>query len=110
LTPGDLKSAGIPEKALRSAKPEYAKDEKDLQAKDSPSEKILSETHGIRSTLDGVFPGFGPQPDVQYPEYITVPLPQASIKRLSEKICEEFHGRWVDTSSRRLRNHYEYPP
>ena len=87
LTPGDLKSAGIPEKALRSTKPEFANDEKDRQARMSLRKKILSETtrHTV-PPLEGVFPGFGPQPGVHYPEYITVPLPQASIKCLSEKI------------------------
>src|SRR5665213_1448248 len=43
LTPGEAISAGIPEKALRAAKPEFATNEKDRQARLAMRNKILSQ-------------------------------------------------------------------
>lgn len=88
LDPKDARSAGIPDKVLRSLKPEHAKTEKDRQVRRALREKVLKDEF---MTLDappdhGVFPGFGPQPGVNYPQLIAIRIPQKELERLTTKL------------------------
>ena len=83
----ELAAAGIPDKALRSIRPQHAKSDRDKRARAAARAKIQAEVTVLdEPPRDGVFPNFGPQPGVNYPKYLTVPVPKDGLVTFGRKI------------------------
>jgi hypothetical protein len=86
LDPDLLQASGIPDKVLRSLKPEHAKGEKDRRARAARLCRVLDETFPMRPEYSqSVIPGFGFRPGA-LPIGIGV-SPQA-LKRYVEKVAK----------------------
>jgi hypothetical protein len=80
-------TAGIVEKALRSMKPEFAKDERDKAARAARAAQLRRELlHGPNIPRSAVYPGLGERWGRSTNEGIGVRVPAESLRRLTEKI------------------------
>ena len=87
IGPEEAKAAGISEKALRSIKPEYAKNDRDKRIRQGKREKIVKELiHFKELPKEGVFPDFGPQPHLVYGRYLGVLVSCEKLEALGEKL------------------------
>jgi len=87
LDPKEVASIGIPEKVLRSLDPAAGHTERDSKYRAKKREKVIS---GIKVLNDlpqrGIFPNFGPDPNIKYPEYASVLISEEEVSRFAEKI------------------------
>lgn len=84
---GELAAAGIPDKALRSIRPQYAKTDRDRRARAAARERLRKEiTISDEPPTEGVFPNFGPQPGVAYPKYMSIYIHPDHLRMLGRKI------------------------
>ena len=80
-------TAGIVQKALRSMKPEYAKDERDKAARTSKATRLKGFLlNGPDIPRAAVYPGLGERWGRSSQEGIGILVPAESLKRLAEKI------------------------
>lgn len=87
VDPKSAAAAGISEKALRSIKPEFAKNPKDRKLRQLKREKILREIAWMSSLPEeGYLPNFGPQPGVIYPTKLRVPVHHDQLAQLGTKL------------------------
>src|SRR3989442_9694615 len=87
IDPAEALAAGISEKALRSIKPECARDENDRRLRQARRDKVLSELIHLDSPpTTGVLPNFGPQPHLTYGRYSIVLIPQEELVSLGNKL------------------------
>lgn len=86
LDPQSEMSTGIPERVLRSLNPEYAKDEKDKNARKQKRQGILSR---IKVTdvppISGILPGFGVQEGLDYSTYAMIECDSKLVERFCIK-------------------------
>jgi hypothetical protein len=83
----ELAAAGIPGKALRSIRPQHAKNDRDKRARAAIRDKLRKEvTVSDEPPKEGLFPNFGPRPGIAYDKYVTIPVPEDSLIRLGRKI------------------------
>jgi hypothetical protein len=87
LGPDELAAAGIPGKALRSIRPQHAKNDRDKRVRAAIRDRLRKEvTISDEPPEEGVFPNFGPRPGIAYDKYLTVPVPADSLVKLGRKI------------------------
>jgi len=87
LDPKELTSLGIPDKVLRSLNPAFGKNERDRRYRKGKREKIIKEVIVLKELpQQGIFPNFGPFPDIEYKEYPTVMLDPEDVSKFAEKI------------------------
>lgn len=80
-------TAGIVQKALRSMKPEFAKDERDRAARGARAERLNSELiNGPEIPRSAVYPGLGERWGRPATQGLGIPVPANSLRRLTEKI------------------------
>jgi hypothetical protein len=82
-------TAGIVQKALRSMKPEFAKDERDRAARAARAKKLRKEMlTGTDIPRDAVYPGLGERWGRPLDQGIAFHIPANSFRRLTEKIVK----------------------
>jgi hypothetical protein len=87
VDPGSPETAGIVDKALRSMKPEFAKDERDRAARSARAARLRAELiDGPEIERSAVYPGLGERWGRPPTEGLGVPVPAKSLRRLTEKI------------------------
>jgi hypothetical protein len=87
LEPTELSSLGIPDRVLRSLNPEAGRDERDRAFRQKKREKVLKGTRILKKLpSQGIFPNFGPLPNVKYREYPAVLIDQEEIEKFAKKI------------------------
>lgn len=87
IGPEEALAAGIGEKALRSINPKYATNEKDRRARQARRDMVLREMHKLDSPdVEGIFPGFGARPNLEYDGYFGIGIPADSVMRYGEKV------------------------
>jgi len=83
--PEDWAASGIGEKAMRSLDPRHAKNPVDRVAREKLRQRIIDEIRGFDVPPDGIMPGFGPSPYLNYDSYHIVPIPKESVFAIGEK-------------------------
>ena len=87
VDPHAPETAGIVEKALRSMKPEFAKDERDRAARAARAARLRSELlDGPEIPQSAVYPGLGERWGRPPTQGLGVRVPADSLRRLTEKI------------------------
>lgn len=87
IGPEEALAAGIGEKALRSIKPEFAKDDRDRAARQARRDMVKREMFRLDSPeVEGVFPNFGARPHLTYDEYMAIPIPADGLTKYGEKL------------------------
>jgi len=87
IGPEEARAAGISEKALRSIKPEYAKNDTDKRIRQGKREKVVEELiHFKELPKEGMFPNFGPQSHLVYDRYLGVLVSREKLEALGEKL------------------------
>lgn len=87
VDPKNQKSLGITARVLRSTKPIYAKNERDRKLRSAKLKSIVKQLMFFRNPpQDGILPNFGPQPNLQYDQYVTIPIDEESLVKLGRKI------------------------
>ena len=87
VDPKDQKSLGITNKVLRSTKPEYASNERDKTLRTEKLKRIVKQlTKYDKIPEKGILPNFGPQPNLRYDQFVTIPIDEESLVRLGQKI------------------------
>lgn len=83
----ELAAAGIPQKALRSIRPQHSRNDRDKRARTALRDSLRAQvTISNEPPAEGVFPNFGPQKGITYDKYVTIPIPADSLIRLGRKI------------------------
>lgn len=89
LGPEDSEAAGIPQKALRTIKPEFAKAERDRLARQKARETVKAEIEWTDElNTEGLLPGFGPRPYFEYSQYAAVKISAESLRRMGVKLAK----------------------
>lgn len=85
--PKDIGVLGLLQKVLRSLNPAAGRDERDRQHRAKKLAKVLGNIK-VMSELpkQGIFPNFGPNPTVEYPDYAAVQISEDEVSKISEKI------------------------
>ena len=92
IYPNVKATSGIVDKALRSMKPEFAKDERDRAARTARAKWLRNELlDGIDIPWAAVYPGFGERWGRRPKEVIGIRVSAESIRRLSEKIVQDIY-------------------
>jgi hypothetical protein len=87
IDPNTEATSGITDKALRSMKPEFAKNDRDRAARTARAKRLKNELlNGLDIPWAAVYPGFGERWGRSSQEAIGIRVPVESIRRLSEKI------------------------
>jgi hypothetical protein len=87
IDPATAAASGIAEKALRSIRPECARDEKDRQAREARRAKLVRELEFTKGLAPGgYFPNFGPEGGKLLPGMLRVLISAEQLIRLGEKI------------------------
>lgn len=88
MDPRSAQLSGVSEKVLRSLKPEFARNERDRQRRIAKRKKLEAETTVTTEIpATGIFPGFGPQPGVDYGEsYRIIQIPLSLLEPFDEKV------------------------
>ena len=86
IPPNEARALGIPQKALRNIKPEYAKSEKDRKARQKKREQIISEMKELDDNQRGVLPNFGNKYDYSLGEKVLVTINGDDLENLCKKI------------------------
>ena len=93
LEPGDAMSLGIPEKAIQSIKPEFAKTRKEREIRKRKKKKLLtsmkSASHGI---LQHCVPGFGNQWGYPIEALSYIPVPSYDLILFGEGSVDSYSG------------------
>src|ERR1700730_10477190 len=80
-------TAGIVQKAQRSYKPEFAKNEQDRTARESRKRRLLAEViDGPNIPRSEVYPGLGERWGRPPTQGLGIPVPANSFRRLTEKV------------------------
>jgi|SRR5687767_9626366 len=89
IDPEDQKSLGISNKVLRSTKPIYAKNKRDSKLRAAKLKRIVEQLMIFRSIPEkGLLPNFGPQPNLRYDQYVTIPIDEETLVKLGQKIIK----------------------
>jgi hypothetical protein len=87
VDPKDQKSLGITDKVLRSTKPIFARNEHDRKRRTAKLKSIVEQLRMFQSPPEkGILPNFGPQANLQYDQYVTIPIYEESLVKLGRKI------------------------
>jgi len=87
LEPSDFASLGIAEKAMRAFMPSAARNDKDKQNRANQLNLLMKRIIPYEQIpFESVFPGFGPHPHGTPAEQVGIPVPEASLKSLGEKL------------------------
>lgn len=102
LDPTTIESIGIPEKALRSFDPEYAKNERDREHRQKRREKVERELKPIVTfPKESLLPDFGPYYGIKIDQQKVIPVPIAELKLFGEKLVRGtayvLENRYIET-------------
>lgn len=87
LEPKALKTLGIPEKALRSISPEYARNKRDREHRQKRKEKVLRELQSpTEFPKESLMPEFGPYWEVEIDQQKIILVPVTELKLFGEKL------------------------
>jgi hypothetical protein len=86
MSSSEMAAAGIPEKALRSIRPQHGKNDRDKRARAAARDKLRKEVAVLDKPPEGTFPNFGPQPGTVYDKYLRIWIPQEGLFKLGRKI------------------------
>jgi hypothetical protein len=87
IDPNDAKSSGIADKVLRSINPICARNRRDRRIRERKRTKIMEQTHSFTSIPnEGIFPNFGPQSNVYYPQYLSILISDKNLRYFGEKL------------------------
>lgn len=87
LDPQELSSLGIPDKTLRSLNPQYGRNNRDRFQRQKKREKVLKDIQVFQKLPQiGIFPNFGPLPNVEYISYPVVFIDPRDVEKFAEKI------------------------
>lgn len=87
VNPFDAHASGITEKVLRSSDPSATEDAEEKEKRAAKRAALLANVVRTKEIPKGLFPGFGPEPGLDYGEsYAMVKLPVATLDAVNEKI------------------------
>lgn len=91
LDPNSLLAGGIPQKMLRATDVKAARDKRDARHRAGKFEKIHSGVYRVAEIpKEGILPGFGPQPNLEYQEYFGVLTSQDDLRAIILKFVRGF--------------------
>lgn len=86
LDPKALETAGIPQKVLRSLKPEFARDEADAKARRATAKRVTSTIYRGPIVDENVYPTAGEKAARAGSDPIPILIPAEHFRRVTEKI------------------------
>lgn len=102
VDPRAAEAAGIYQSVRRSFLPEFARDERDRQAREAKQRKLRANIlEGAQIPTDGIYPGLGNRWGTPSETVLAITIPAKSLEKLAEKIVRGIlfieDGRYIET-------------